>query len=332
MLFLKASEQRQIFMMEEAIEAVGIALREYSSQRAITPVRTFIPVEKENGTSIFMPSLVQATGSLGFKFVSVFPNNKHKNKKTINGIMVLAHIETGEPLALLEASYLTVLRTGAASGLATKLLSREDSKVLSVIGTGAQSRGIIEGVLTVRPMIEEIRLYNRSKAKAHVLAEELIRQYGHERFHISVFNDADRAVHGSTIVITATNSPEPVFSDAAIEPGVHVNAVGSYLPTMQELPTRLMKIADKIVVESREAALEETGDLLIPIKQGEFHPEQIYGEIGEILSGMKQGRERQDEITVFESVGLATMDVVLAKFIYDLAVQAGVGQHVRLDS
>lgn len=332
MLFLKASEQRQIIWMEEAIEAVGVALTEYSNQRAITPVRTFIPVEKENGTSIFMPSLIQAAGSLGFKFVSVFPNNKHKNKKTINGIMVLADIETGEPLALLEASYLTVLRTGAASGLATKLLSREDSRILTVIGTGAQSRGIIEGVLAVRPMIEEIRLYNRNIAKAHILAEELIRKHGEDRFRISVFNDTERAVQGSNIVITATNSPYPVFSDTVIEPGVHVNAVGSYLPTMQELPTRLITMADKIVVESREAALEETGDLLIPIEQGEFHPDQIYAEMGEILSGMKQGRERPDEITVFESVGLATMDVVLAKLIYDRALQADIGQHVRLDA
>ncbi|WP_442601530.1 ornithine cyclodeaminase family protein [Paenibacillus sp. KN14-4R] len=329
MLVLTAADQAQLVKMDEVIEAVGMALAEYSSGRAIAPIRTFIPVAEGNGTALFMPSFVAGAKSLGVKFVSVYPNNKQINKKTIYGLMVLSDMMTGEPLAILEASYLTVIRTGAASGLATKLLSRENAKVLGVIGTGAQSRGMIEAVRCVRT-IEEIRLYNRNLDKAHTLAEELRNEVGSKGLRINVVSEADQAVQGADIVITATNSSEPVFSAAAITSGLHVNAIGSFRPHMQELPTELIVQAHKVVVESIETALDETGDLLIPIEQCVFTPNEIHAELGEIVSGIKQGREHDEEITVFKSVGLAAMDVVVAKVLYDRAVQAGVGQHVNL--
>lgn len=313
--------------MTEAIEAVSVSLREYSLGNALTPIRTALPVSDHEGTSLFMPSYVKAAHSLGIKFVSVFPNNKQLGKKTINGVMIITDVSTGEPLALLEASYLTVLRTGAASGLATLHMSRENAKVLSVIGTGAQSRGLIEAVQTVRS-IEEIRLFNRTFEKARLLANEINEQ--NRNINVTIFEHANEAVEGADIIVTATNSSEPVFSADAVEAGTHINAVGSFRPSMQELPTGLIEKAEKIVVESKGAALEETGDLQVPIQKGVFSQEQIYAELGEIVLGKRAGRESAKEVTIFKSVGLAAMDVVIAKTIYDRAVAKGFGQKVTL--
>lgn len=330
MLIIGAEDQNKVITMKEAIVAVATALSNYSAGQAISPIRMAIPVSKVGGTSLFMPSLVESADSLGVKFVSVFPKNKEKGKKTIYGVMVLVDVETAEPLALLEASNLTVLRTGAASGLATKYMSREDSKVLSVIGTGAQARGLIKGVQAVR-QIEEIRLFNRTPAKAYDLANEMKEEYdGEDCPNIIVMLDTDSALDGADIVITATNSEKPVFSSHYIHSGVHVNAVGSFRPTMQEIPTDLVTKASKVVVESRETALEETGDLIFPIKQGVFSAEQIYAELGEMVNGVKRGRENNLELTIFKSVGLAAMDVVVAKLLYDNARKLGIGQTVRL--
>ena len=327
MLILNEKDQKELLSMEEAIEAVGIALNEFSHDRAISPIRTAVPVSASNGTSLFMPSLVEAADSLGIKFVSVFPDNKAIGKKTIYGLMVLADVATGEPLAVMDASYLTVLRTGAASGLATRHLARKDAKVATVIGTGAQSRGLIQAILAVRP-VEELRLFNRNAQKARDLAQTIAEQYGKDRLAVRVFDSPDEAVKGSDILVTATNSAHPVFSGETISPGIHVNAVGSFRPAMQELPSILMAKADKVVVEAKDAALEETGDLLVPIREGIFSPENIYAELGEIVNGDKPGREREEEMTVFKSVGLAAMDVVVAKAMYDKAIKAGVGQTV----
>ncbi|UFJ39553.1 NAD(P)-binding domain-containing protein [Brevibacillus humidisoli] len=327
MLVLSAADLRQLITMEEAIQAVAVALRESSAGRAVVPIRTAIPVSQANGTSLFMPALVQATDSLGGKFVSVFPMNKGKGKETIYGVMILSDVDTGEPLALLEASQLTILRTGAAAGLATRHLARTDASVLGVIGTGAQATGVIEAILAVRPL-REIRLYNRTPAKAEELAGRLRQQVTGVR--LEVVAEADRAVAGADIVVTATNHATPVFSAEVVSAGTHINAIGSFRPEMQELPTEIIAGADKVVVESREAALEETGDLIVPIEQGVFTSQQLHAELGEIVAGTRAGRERDQELTVFKSVGLAAMDVVVARQIYERAREREIGQRVVL--
>jgi len=329
MLVLSAEDQKRALTMREAIDAVATALIEVSSGRTNTPIRTSVPVPSVDGTALFMPSLVESAGGLGVKFVSVFPGNKQLGKKTIHGVMVLADVQTAEPLALLEASYLTVLRTGAASGLATQYLASENAKVLGVIGTGAQSRGAISAVCTARD-IQEIRLFNRNPEKAVRLAEELEELMDGRFPSVVVVNSPEEAVEGADVLVTATNAAQPVFKPSALSPGIHINAIGSFRPDMQELPTEAFVRSSKVVVESREAALEETGDLLIPIQQGTFSEQGIYAELGEIVQGLKAPRENAEEITIFKSVGLAAMDVVVGKFLYDRALQLGLGQTVLL--
>lgn len=329
MLIVRQQEVKQLLSMKEAIEAVSHSLIEFSNKRTVSPIRLSVPVKQGNGTALFMPALVPAMESLGMKYVSFFPGNKKKGKSSITGLMILCDMQTGEPLLLLDASYLTIIRTGAVSGLATQHLARQDASILGVIGTGAQAQGLILAMLAVRPL-KEIRLYNRTQQKAEQLKIELQQSQQGRDLLINVVPEANQAVVGADIVITATNATTPVFSADAISAGVHINAIGSFQPHMQEIPTDVLTKADKVIVEGKEAALAESGDLLLPIQEGFFSSQQVYAELGEIADGQKPGRETTNEVTLFKSVGLAVMDVGVAWAIYKKARQAGIGQEIEL--
>lgn len=325
MLVINAVEQRSLVDMKEVIEYAAIALQEFSAERTITPIRYSLPFANSQNTALMMPSVAEELGVLGLKVVTVAPNNPKVGKKTINGVVMLSDFQTGEPLALLEGAYLTMIRTGALSGVATKYLARQNAKNLCIIGTGEQAKGLVQAMLAVRD-IEKIMLYNRTEQKATEFAA-----YIKEKFNIPVYiyADANEAVREADIVVTTTNSSTPVFSDT-LKPGAHVNAVGSFRPAMQELPTHVISSADKVVVESKEAALEETGDLQIPMQEGVFKESDIHAELGQIISGERTGRESDQEIIVFKSVGLAVVDIVVAKYFYEKAVENGMGTRVQL--
>jgi ornithine cyclodeaminase len=325
MLILSSSDQQNLLNMSEVIDVVATGLVEYSAARTNTPLRTILPVSKSDGNAIFMPASAEEVGCLGMKYVGTFPNNRKVGKKVINGVVLLMDIETGEPLALLEASYLTVMRTGALSGAATKYLARPDSKTLSMIGTGEQALGQLQAILAVRD-IEKVKLNNRSKQKALEFAAHIERLFP---VTASVFDHPDQAIDGADIIVTSTSSDTPVFT-GEVAPGVHINAIGSYQPTMRELPTCVISQAHKVVVESMAATAKEAGDLLIPIQEGKFSKNQIHAELGEIIGNRAAGREDESEITVFKSVGFAAADIVVAKYFYEKALKEGIGQRVEL--
>ncbi|MGE7865942.1 ornithine cyclodeaminase family protein [Bacillus paramycoides] len=324
MLVISANEQRNLVNMNEVIEYAALALKEFSAERTITPIRGSLPFANEQNTALIMPSVAEGLEALGLKVVTVAPHNKKIGKKTINGIVMLSDFQTGEPLALLEGSYLTMIRTGALSGVATKHLARHNAKNLCIIGTGEQAKGIAEAVLAVRD-IEKIILYNRTEEKAYAFA-----QYIQETFNkpAYVYASPDEAISEADIIVTTTNASTPVFTEQ-LQKGVHVNAVGSFRPSMQELPSHAIATANKVVVESIEAALEETGDLQVPIKEGLFKANDLHAELGQIISGEKLGRENDEEITVFKSVGLAVVDIIVAKYLYEKAVERGVGNMIE---
>lgn len=325
MLVISTDEQKSLVDMNEIIECVAVALKEFSANRTVTPIRASLPFNNNQNTALIMPSVAEELSSVGLKVVTVAPNNKELGKKTITGVVMLSDFNTGEPIALLEGSYLTMIRTGALSGVATKYLSREDSKKLCIIGTGEQAKGLVEAILAVRN-IEEILLYNRTEQKAHEFAKYIRNKFDK---HVQVYSDPNEAVLKADIIVTTTNSSTPVFSEP-LKPGVHVNAVGSFRPTMQELPSHALSSAQKVVVESSEAALEETGDLLVPIEEGVFKAGDIYGELGQIVNGERNGRESNEEITLFKSVGLAVVDIIVAKYFYEKAIKNKVGTSINL--
>ncbi|QWG99537.1 ornithine cyclodeaminase family protein [Bacillus mycoides] len=325
MLVISANEQRNLVNMKEVIEYAALALKEFSAERTITPIRGSLPFAKEQNTALIMPSVAEGLEALGLKVVTVAPHNKKIGKKTINGIVMLSDFQTGEPLAVLEGSYLTMIRTGALSGVATKHLARHNAKTLCIIGTGEQAKGIAEAVLAVRG-IEKINLYNRTEEKAYAFAQYIQEKFSKPAY---VYRDPNEAISEADIIVTTTNASTPVFSEK-LQKGVHINAVGSFRPSMQELPSHAIAGANKVVVESKEAALEETGDLQVPIKEGLFEASDIHAELGQIISGEKAGRENDEEITIFKSVGLAVVDIIVAKYLYEKAMERGVGTTIQL--
>lgn len=305
--------------MNEILVCIGEALKHYSAKQTDTPIRTVLPFGEEN-SSIVMPSAAPLIGAMGLKYVTVVPSNASRGKKVIQGIVCLADTETGEPLALLEGSYLTKLRTGALSGVATDHLARRDAKTLGIIGTGEQADGLCAAIFAIRD-IETVYVYNRTAEKAAVFAERMAADIGK---HVVICTNPDAVVRSSDILVTATSSHEPVFT-APLKAGTHVNAVGSFRPDMQELPSSAIRSASKVIVECEEAALAEAGDLCIVIRDGHFLEDDLHGELGRIICGQLAGRETEQEITVFKSVGLAIADVVVAKHLYEKAAAAGKG-------
>lgn len=316
MRYLDEQTQSELLNMNEVIEEVGQALKAFSEDKTETPLRHVLPFNKHN-RYLVMPALSDELKIVGLKTVSFAPDNPKKGKATITGSVILSDYETGETLAVLDGGYLTKIRTGAISGVATKYLSREDAKVLTVIGAGVQAEGLIEAVMAVRN-IEEVHFSSRTKEKAEKLAEATEQKYG---VKAKTYDQADEAMEAADIIVTATNASEPVYSHT-LHPGVHLNAVGSFKPDMQELPSESMMIANKIVVESTEAAMEETGDLKVPQEEGILTHNKLYGELGDIVSGKKAGREDEKEVTLFKSVGLAIVDIVVAQYFYKKALES----------
>ncbi|GGG97902.1 ornithine cyclodeaminase family protein [Staphylococcus pragensis] len=315
MLVLNEQDQQQLLNMEEVIEEVAQSLQAFSEGKTETPLRYVLPFNNEN-RYLVMPALSDELKIVGIKTVTFAPDNPKKGKKTITGSVLLSDYETGETLAVLDGSYLTKIRTGAISGVATKYLAREDAKTLCVIGSGDQAEGLIVAVMAVRN-IETVHFSSRTKENAERLAQNVEKEFN---VSTKVFDEADDAMEEADIVVTATNSTKPVYSHS-LHPGVHLNAVGSFKPEMQELPSESMLVANKIVVESVEAAMEETGDLKVPQEEGIITQESLHGELGDIVAGKIPGREDDKEVTLFKSVGLAIVDIVVANYFYKKAVE-----------
>jgi ornithine cyclodeaminase/alanine dehydrogenase-like protein (mu-crystallin family) len=271
-----------------------------------------------------MPAYLPETEALGTKIVSVFKDNKDKNLPTIQALVLVLDSETGQPKAILDGTYLTALRTGAASGVATDLLARENASAASIIGAGVQGRTQLQAIAAVR-RLEKIWIYDRRPSRARNLVE-----IGETLFpEIIMAQTPSQAVREADIICTATTSDSPVFSDGDLRPGVHINGVGSYTPQMQEIPAETV-LRSKIIVDSLSACLEEAGDLIVPLKAGLLTQEHIWGEIGHVASGKITGRSSAEEVTFFKSVGLAVQDAAVAELAYQRARALNLGSDIEL--
>lgn len=328
MLVLTRSQVRDLVSMSDAIALMKEAFAELSAGRTVSPLRTVIPLQDREADALFMPAFVPSMDALGLKSVNVFRNNPSRGLPAIHALVMLIDTETGQPAAIMDGSYLTALRTGAVSGAAADLLAREDSRTLTVIGAGAQGVTQIAAICAVRP-IERVIAVDINEAALERLREGIRRDWPDLLERVEISTNAPGAVRQADIVCTATTSRQPVFADADLKPGTHVSGVGAYTPQMQEIPAETV-VRATVVVDAMDAALEEAGDLIIPLNQGLVSRDHFARELGMLVNGDVPGRTSREEITFFKSVGNAVQDVVVAKRAVERAEQRGVGLEIDL--
>ena len=322
---LSEEDIRRALPMKDAVEAMKEAFRELSAGRVKMPTRAHIDISKYDGTALFMPSYSDCFGKICVKVVNVFNANPKKGLPSIQGVVCLLDAETGSPLASLNGTFLTALRTGAASCAATDLLARPDADSVAIIGAGVQGRMQLEAMCAVRP-IKKVWVYDIAEEAAVKFAEKMSAALAVE---IVVAESSRDALQSPDIICTATVSSTPVFDDADIAPGVHINAIGSYKPEVQEIPEKTV-LRSLLIVDHRESVLKEAGDLLIPIERGYMQESHIHAELGEIISGKVIGRTSDQEVTLFKSVGTAVQDLAAATRVLEQAEIKDFGNMVQL--
>jgi ornithine cyclodeaminase len=325
MLVLSEKQIQSIYSMESAIKDMEQALSHYMEGKIQNPHRTVLDFPDKKASALYMPSAMAPIGKTAVKVVTIFPGNPALGKKTTQGVILLSDTGNGEHLACINASYLTRIRTGAASGIATKHLAKKSAGSVAVIGCGAMAELQLQAVLEVRK-IDEIMLYNRTVSKAHDFAEKIKGFKG----KVDIFENADEEVSIADIVICSTRSEKPVFSGQTLQPGTHINGVGSYLPHMQEVDAETLLRSSKIVADTIEGVKDEAGDFIIPANEGKWSFSELHGELGELAAGKIAGRENDEEITFFKSVGIAYFDLAVAAAVYEKAIREGVGTKVEL--
>lgn len=327
MLVLTAQEIKECCSMRQAIDADKEALGLYTAQKSIVPLRTNIPVETQKGQSLYMPAYVGgAEEALGIKIVSVYPNNIEKGLPSVPASMVVINPETGIVSAIMDGTYLTQLRTGAVQGAATELLAKKDAKIGALIGTGGQAASQLEAMITVREL-SEVRIFDIDFERASSFAETMS-----ERFGITAIptKTAEECVTGADIITTVTTSRRATFSAEWVKPGAHINGVGSYTPEMCEIPVELLQKADCIVFDTMDGVLQEAGDFIHPLANGELEESAITGELGQLVNGEITGRTSDEQITVFKTVGSAVLDVYVANQIVKNAEAKQLGTVIEM--
>jgi ornithine cyclodeaminase/alanine dehydrogenase len=308
----------------DVIGAVERAFRECAAGRVATLPRAALPMEGR-GVFLTMASALPGLGALGAKLVTVVEGNRRRGLPTIHASFLLTDPDTGAPLALMEAGFLTGIRTGATSALAARYLARPDSRVVACFGAGVQARFQLLGLRAVLPLAE-VRVVGRDAGRARAFAERMARELG---VPVRALSDRKVAVAGADVVTCATTSARPVFSGRDLGPGAHVDAVGSFRPATREVDTMTIR-KSRVVVDTYEGAWDEAGDLLIPLRAGAITRRHVKAELAELVAGARPGRTGPREITLFKSVGFAPEDAVTARLAYDRAVAAGLGTEVRL--
>jgi ornithine cyclodeaminase/alanine dehydrogenase-like protein (mu-crystallin family) len=306
--FISDEQVKKLLPMNEAIEIMEKAFIQITNKSVVIPQRINLNMPEVNADSLVMPVYSADDKKYGVKIVSLNQVNPTKNLPFIHALMILFDAENGKPLAILDAENLTAIRTGAVSGLATKLLSNPNSSVAAIFGAGVQAMYQIKAVCEVRD-VKKVFLFEKNESKAESFINELENETGTD---IQITNDQS-TLNEAQIICTATTSPVPVFNDQYISSCTHINAIGSYHPNKREIPSETIKRA-KVFVDSRDAALKEAGDLILPQNEG---INLSITEIGEVLQNKKLGRNSVEEITLFKSVGNAAQDLICAIHIFE---------------
>lgn len=310
--------------MSDCMNVVEKAFVELANKTCVLPLR--IGITSPDGIALYMPAYLKESQALACKVVTVYKNNPSKhNLPTTIGKVLLQDPETGDVKCIMDGGYLTAVRTGAASGVATKYLAREENNMtVSIFGAGVQAKMQLWAVCVARKISKALIFDINNEAVANFIDEM------QKKLNIEIVQakTSDEMLNAD-IICTATSASTPIFNGKNVKEGTHINGIGSHTPNARELDTDIIK-KSKLVGDSREACFGEAGDILLPIKEGAITESHFYAELGEIITGMKKGRENPKEITLFKSNGLAIQDAATAKLIYDKAIIAGIGMNVEI--
>ena len=322
MLLLNKEEIKSVFTMKDAIETDKDCYRMFSEGKFEVPLRAVI--NGSHGNFLFMPAYSEEMNAAGLKIVNIMPGNPTKGLPASIGQVILIDGETGEVRAIMDGTYVTALRTAAASGAAFDLFGRKDAGIGAMIGTGSQAMCQLEAMLSSRDL-KEVRISARNYEKTKAFAAEAKKVFGSYDTEIIAYEDTNAAVDGADLVTLVTVSETPVCSADHFKPGCTISAVGAYTYDMQELDPAVFAKCGKLYFDSVDAVLSESGDILRPLDEGTLSKDQFTGDIGEYLLGRIPGRESDEEIIVFENVGIGALDLMTASRIFEKAVAAGVG-------
>ena len=315
---------RELLPMNECVDVMSTALAALSRGDMVLPLRTMMWLPEKAGLLGLMPAYLGEPRCFGLKAISFMPGNFGTEYESHQGAVLLFEADHGQLLAVMDASSITGIRTAAASGLATRLLAREDAGDLAILGSGVQAATHLEAMSVVRTL-RRVRVWSRDTEGAKAFAQREGRRFG---MSIEPTPSARSAVKDATIICTTTGAKEPILAGEWLSPGAHVNAVGACFPTTRELDTEAVR-RSRFYVDCRESTLNEAGDFLIPRKEGAIGDEHILGEIGDVVLGKIPGRRSPEDITVFKSLGIAIEDLASAHHIYRKAVAADRG--IRAD-
>ncbi len=323
-LIIGQEDLRRLLPMEQCIDAVKGALTDLANGGGIQPLRPVMWMPERVGALGMMPGHLSSINTLGIKTVTVFPGNAGTEFDSHQGTVMLFDDSNGRLKAIVDASEITAIRTGAASAVATDILARANSSTLAILGSGVQATTHLEAIPLVRP-IEKVRIWSRNSENARLLAERV----AGSNLEVQVLGSVDEAVDGADIVCTTTAAPTPILTGHMLATGMHINAVGSSVPFARELDSAAMARA-RLFVDRRESTLNESGDFLIAREEGAITDDAIIAEIGEVLTGASVGRRSDDEITLFKSLGLAVEDIAAADLVYKNALASHSGMSVKI--
>ena len=328
-LLLTGKQVKKILAMEDVLGAVEDAFKHKGLGKVQMPPKAYLFYEKFDGDLRTMPSYVEDMDVSAVKIVNVHPQNaKNYGMRTVMGLLVLIDPHTGAPLAIMDATHITDMRTGAASAIASKYLARPNPRVLGIIGAGNQARTQMLALITQYGRFDEVRIFDLYPEKAKTAARQFRRLYRDRIGKVRSVSSAKDAVTGCDIVVTATSSRSPIVMDEWVGEGTHINCIGADAPGKQELDPRILKRA-RVIIDDWEQA-SHSGEINVPLSKGELTKDDVNDEIGRVVAGISPGRQSDTEITVFCSTGLAVQDCLTAKMVYDAASKENVGRFVQI--
>ena len=322
---LNEQQVHSLLPMQDLIAAMESALAKFSAKDVLQPIRSVLVVGPTKAYYGLMPAYIPSPACMGAKIVTVFGENHKKNLPSHLATILLLDPDTGMLQAIMDGRYITEARTAAVSAVSTRFLAKADASTLAIIGSGVQARSHLEAYQHVR-QLKEVRIWSPSAHSRQRFVDDMSPSVN---IPIRATDTAEQAVRGADLIVLVTSSPTPVIDDAWVSEGAHVVCVGACRPNQQEMPPQLVK-RSRLYVDSRAAAVVESGDVVMNIAAGLFDQSHIRGEIGELVLGRVDGRQTPRDITVFKSLGMAVEDVVAADLVFRRASESGAGTELTL--